>query len=75
MNNAWCLGIRIYRNTLRHKKERKHDLFWKYTYQTRYENLLLQSWWLLKEPVVVLLEGKVFELFNLRIRTGCVPAS
>ena len=44
-------------------------------YQRRYDNLLLHSWWLLKEPIVVLLEQKVFELFNLRIRTGCVPAS
>ena len=42
---------------------------------TRYENLLLQSWWLLKEPIVVLSEGKVLKLLNLRIRTGCVPAS
>ena len=26
-------------------------------HQKRYDHLLLQSWWLLKEPIVVLLEG------------------
>ena len=36
------------------QQETRHDLFANYSYQTRYENLLLQSWWLLKEPVVVL---------------------
>ena len=67
-STACCLDILI-------STKRNKDLFVNYSYQTRYENLLLQSWWLLKEPVVVLSEGKVFKLLNLRIRTGCVPAS
>ena len=71
-------GVSGYSNLQTHfdtQKETTFDSFWNCTCQKRYENLLLHSWWLLKEPIVVLLEQKVFQLFNLRIRTGCVPAS
>ena len=36
------------------QKETRHDLFVNYSYQERFENLLLQNWWLLKELFFVL---------------------
>ena len=56
-------------------KETTQDSFWNCTCQKRYENLLLHSWWLLKEPIVGFWSKKMKQLLNLRIRTGCVPAS
>ena len=74
--NAWYIWVFQFTNKyFETQEETTYDSFWNCTCQTRYENLLLHSWWLLKEPIVVLLEQKVFGLFNLRIRTGCVPAS
>ena len=72
-----------YKNNIKHTyniKEtqvylRDTEMYLNMAHQKRYDDLLLHSWWLLKEPFVVLFKGQVLELFNLRIRTGCVPAS
>ena len=42
------------------KDKAKYDLFWNSMYQTRYDNLILYSWWLLKEPFVVLFRTEGF---------------
>ena len=57
------------------ESERRRNIIIRHLTWNRFEYLLLQYWWHLKEPFCPYFQRKGFQLFNLWIHTGCVLAS